>query len=250
VLKKMKEQQRHSCSCAVCGRKRLAIEQELEVLYDAYYDELENYAEASKKYYGSDLKTKGDKGLPGAYPKPPGPGPFPGSVDIMMTSTPPSTQAASKKAVPKPTRDHKNIRPRPQQAVPQQTHPPPQPTNVTTNGHYQQPPGAAKRNLPPQSQLKKLNSHNSNSDHDHTHSPSCPHHPHHHGPNHYHPSNRGKGVANAHCIPPAAHQRTHHRNEDAFPDEGAEEDDDEDDYDDDEEEEYDEVGLVTVLTSA
>ncbi|PLW34499.1 hypothetical protein PCASD_09795 [Puccinia coronata f. sp. avenae] len=240
VLKKMKEQQRHSCSCAVCGRKRLAIEQELEVLYDAYYDELENYAEASKKYYGSDLKTKCDKGLPGAYPKPPGPGPFPGSVDIMMTSTPPSTQAASKKAVPKPTRDHKNIRPRPQQAVPQQTHPPPQPTNVTTNGHYQQPPGAAKRNLPPQSQLKKLNSHNSNSDHDHTHSPSCPHHPHHHGPNHYHPSNRGKGVANAHCIPPAAHQRTHHRNEDAFPDEGAEEDDDEDDYDDDEEEEYDE----------
>ncbi|WAQ89320.1 hypothetical protein PtA15_11A7 [Puccinia triticina] len=192
VLKKMKEQQRHSCSCAVCGRKRLAIEQELEVLYDAYYDELENYAEASKKYYGSDLKAKGDKGLPGAYPKPPGPGPFPGSVDIMLTATQPPAQVASKKAVPKPTRDHKNIRPRPQQAVPQQTHPPPQSTNGT-NGHYQQPAGAAKRSLPPPSQLKKLNSHNSNSDHDHTHSPSCPHHPHHHGPNHYHPSNRGKG---------------------------------------------------------
>ncbi|KAA1081688.1 hypothetical protein PGTUg99_028186 [Puccinia graminis f. sp. tritici] len=239
VLKKMKEQQRHSCSCAVCGRKRLAIEQELEVLYDAYYDELENYAEASKKYYGSDLKTKGDKGLPGAYPKPPGPGPFPGSVDIMMTATQPSTQVASKKAVPKPTRDHKNIRPRPQQAVPQQTHPPPQSTNGT-NGHYQQPPGAAKRNLPPPSQLKKLNSHNSNSDHDHTHSPSCPHHPHHHGPNHYHPNNRGKGVANAHCIPPAAHPRTHPRNEDAFPDEDAEDEEDEDEYDDDDEEEYDE----------
>lgn len=44
VLKKMKEQQRHSCSCTVCGRKRIAIEEELEVLYDAYYDELETYA--------------------------------------------------------------------------------------------------------------------------------------------------------------------------------------------------------------
>ena len=44
VLKKMKEQQKHSCSCQVCGRKRTAIEEELEVLYDAYYDELEQYA--------------------------------------------------------------------------------------------------------------------------------------------------------------------------------------------------------------
>ena len=44
VLKKMKEQQKHSCSCTVCGRKRTAIEEELEVLYDAYYKELEQYA--------------------------------------------------------------------------------------------------------------------------------------------------------------------------------------------------------------
>ena len=44
VLKKMKEQQKHSCSCSVCGRKRNAIEEELEVLYDAYYEELEQYA--------------------------------------------------------------------------------------------------------------------------------------------------------------------------------------------------------------
>lgn len=34
VLEKMKEQQKHSCSCTVCGRKRTAIEEELEVLYD------------------------------------------------------------------------------------------------------------------------------------------------------------------------------------------------------------------------
>lgn len=44
VLKKMKEQQKHSCTCTVCGRKRVAIEEELEVLYDAYYEELEQYA--------------------------------------------------------------------------------------------------------------------------------------------------------------------------------------------------------------
>lgn len=44
VLKKMKEQQKHSCSCSVCGRKRTAIEEELEVLYDAYYEELEQFA--------------------------------------------------------------------------------------------------------------------------------------------------------------------------------------------------------------
>lgn len=50
VLSKMKEQQRHSCSCSVCGRKRTAIEEELEVLYDAYYDELENYANIQGTY--------------------------------------------------------------------------------------------------------------------------------------------------------------------------------------------------------
>ncbi|KAF7550822.1 hypothetical protein G7046_g7895 [Stylonectria norvegica] len=44
VLKKMKEQQKHTCSCTVCGRKRTAIEEELEGLYDAYYQELEQFA--------------------------------------------------------------------------------------------------------------------------------------------------------------------------------------------------------------
>lgn len=52
VLRKMKEQQKHSCSCSVCGRKRTAIEEELEVLYDAYYEELEQFAN-----HGSDLST-------------------------------------------------------------------------------------------------------------------------------------------------------------------------------------------------
>ncbi|KAI8334668.1 salt tolerance down-regulator-domain-containing protein [Chlamydoabsidia padenii] len=44
VLRKMKDQQRHGCNCSVCGKKRTAIEDELEVLYDAYYEELEQYA--------------------------------------------------------------------------------------------------------------------------------------------------------------------------------------------------------------
>lgn len=48
VLSKMKEQQKHSCSCTVCGRKRVAIEEELEILYDAYYKELEQYANHSQ----------------------------------------------------------------------------------------------------------------------------------------------------------------------------------------------------------
>ncbi|KAI8647462.1 salt tolerance down-regulator-domain-containing protein [Parasitella parasitica] len=44
VLRKMKEQQKHNCNCSVCGKRRAAIEDELEVLYDAYYEELEQYA--------------------------------------------------------------------------------------------------------------------------------------------------------------------------------------------------------------
>ncbi|KAI8824373.1 salt tolerance down-regulator-domain-containing protein [Fimicolochytrium jonesii] len=44
VLKKMKEQQKQTCSCSVCGRKRTVIEEELEILYDAYYEELEHFA--------------------------------------------------------------------------------------------------------------------------------------------------------------------------------------------------------------
>lgn len=72
VLKKMKEQQKHGCSCAVCGRKGSSIEDELEVLYDAYYDELELYASHQQKYVESG----------GQLPPPPGPGPFPGSVAL------------------------------------------------------------------------------------------------------------------------------------------------------------------------
>lgn len=72
VLKKMKDQQRHTCSCAVCGRKRSAIESELDVLYNAYYEELEQYANHQQQYVKSG----------GTISPPPGPGPFPGSVAL------------------------------------------------------------------------------------------------------------------------------------------------------------------------
>ncbi|RMZ85875.1 hypothetical protein DV737_g489, partial [Chaetothyriales sp. CBS 132003] len=65
VLRKMKEQQKHSCGCSVCGRKRTAIEEELEVLYDAYYEELEQFANhnpdivAAPQLFGNSLTVKG-----------------------------------------------------------------------------------------------------------------------------------------------------------------------------------------------
>lgn len=71
VLRKMKEAQRHNCTCAVCGRKRNLIEQELEVLYNAYTNELETYAAKQRDFRDSNGKKS----------PPPGPGPFPGSID-------------------------------------------------------------------------------------------------------------------------------------------------------------------------
>ncbi|KZT54724.1 hypothetical protein CALCODRAFT_472945 [Calocera cornea HHB12733] len=97
VLKKMKEQQKHSCSCAVCGRKRHAIESELESLYDQYYLELEQYAKKQEEYLQSG----------GALPPPPGPGPFPGSVELDKNGAPvlshgAKAAAATRKALPQP----------------------------------------------------------------------------------------------------------------------------------------------------
>lgn len=59
VLRKMKEQQKHSCSCTVCGRKRTAIEEELETLYDAYYRELEQYVNFLEANCGLDFRESG-----------------------------------------------------------------------------------------------------------------------------------------------------------------------------------------------
>ncbi|KAK4234677.1 salt tolerance down-regulator-domain-containing protein [Achaetomium macrosporum] len=73
VLKKMKEQQKHTCSCTVCGRKRTAIEEELEGLYDAYYEELEQYANHPNQGEGPPMRSFGSmggirpRGLPSRY---------------------------------------------------------------------------------------------------------------------------------------------------------------------------------------
>jgi len=71
VVRKMKEQHRHSCGCAVCGRKKVNIEMELDQLYEQYYDELENYASHQRAAAAN-----------GNIPAPLGPGPFPGSVEL------------------------------------------------------------------------------------------------------------------------------------------------------------------------
>lgn len=80
VLRKMKEQQKHSCSCTVCGRKRTAIEEELEVLYDAYYEELEQYANHQQD--GTPMLPPPSRYAQTLSSKPPG--------RPMMTTHPPS----------------------------------------------------------------------------------------------------------------------------------------------------------------
>ncbi|KNX49752.2 stress response protein NST1 [Cryptococcus deuterogattii R265] len=75
VLKKMKEQHRHSCGCAVCGRKKVNIEMELDQLYEQYYDELRSYA-AEQRVAANGLR-----------PPPNGAGPFPGSVEVDANGT-------------------------------------------------------------------------------------------------------------------------------------------------------------------
>ncbi|KAG6906344.1 hypothetical protein DXG01_014402 [Tephrocybe rancida] len=44
VLGKLREQQKHNCNCVLCVRKRAAIEEELEVIYDAYCEDYKCYA--------------------------------------------------------------------------------------------------------------------------------------------------------------------------------------------------------------
>ncbi|KAM0257323.1 hypothetical protein ACHAQJ_004410 [Trichoderma viride] len=76
VLKKMKEQQKHTCSCTVCGRKRTAIEEELEGLYDAYYLELEQFANQGEGPTmlpppPRDFSIRPPRGLPAGYTRHP-----------------------------------------------------------------------------------------------------------------------------------------------------------------------------------
>jgi hypothetical protein len=62
IMKKLKEQQKQpSCGCELCGKRRVAIEEELEMLYDAYYQELE-------KFSGSVLENMSDSKTLSEYP--------------------------------------------------------------------------------------------------------------------------------------------------------------------------------------
>ena len=90
VLRKMKEQHRHMCGCAVCRRKKVNIESELDQLYEQYYDELSHYA-MEQRAAANGLQ---------AYPM--GSGPFPGSVEVDATGqvTRPDHRAPDPKAMP------------------------------------------------------------------------------------------------------------------------------------------------------
>ncbi|KAF9484220.1 hypothetical protein BDN70DRAFT_182955 [Pholiota conissans] len=112
VLKKMKEQQKHSCSCAVCGRKRNAIEEELE------------------RYVSSG----------GTIPPPPGPGPFPGSVELDKNGA----VVASPHAHPKRARATKQQQQAQHRGPPPQTLLPP-----VANGRKQQHPHPHPHHHPP-----------------------------------------------------------------------------------------------------
>ncbi|KAI8912248.1 hypothetical protein DFJ77DRAFT_467472 [Powellomyces hirtus] len=86
VLKKMKEQQKQTCSCSVCGRKRTVIEEELEILYDAYYEELENFAndQGGKSSNGSSPSPRQSESSSSSYRPPPPPPPPIGRIEHEM----------------------------------------------------------------------------------------------------------------------------------------------------------------------
>ena len=165
------------------------------MLYDAYYDELESYANHQVRYASSG----------GTIAPPPGPGPFPGSVDAAAIA-PPVPVAKKTGAIVKTTRDHKNVRPAAKKKLNNTVaKPPPSHTHAHQEGPAHGEPG-------------------------HTHSPSCPHHPHNHS--HSTPATTAAKAKGA-----AVEQETY---DDEEEDEEEEEDDgeyDEDEYDEEDEEE-------------
>lgn len=171
------------------------------MLYDAYYDELESYANHQVRYASSG----------GTIAPPPGPGPFPGSVDAAAIPAPVQQTKKSGMLV-KTTRDHKNVRPAAKKK---------QNINPLNNGTMTNAPHT------------HTHSHQEGPAHGepgHTHSPSCPHHPHNHTHNHTTPATaaaKAKGAA---------------VEQESYDDEEEEEDEEEDDgeYDEDEYDEEDE----------
>ena len=78
ISKRMKDYQRHACNCAVCARKRIAIESELDISYEAYATELNVFDLREKEHRL--LAEHDTQDLDG-------PGPFPGSVEVDPSGT-------------------------------------------------------------------------------------------------------------------------------------------------------------------
>lgn len=190
---------------------RTAIEEELEVLYDAYYDELESYANHQVRYASSGYTIA----------PPPGPGPFPGSVDVAaLPSVAPITKEKKPTGIVKTTRDHKNVRP----AAKKKSNNSPMTQTGTGN--------------PPRGHAHDGNNANgpAHGEPGHTHSPSCPHHPHNHSTTNSNNSHAGHNHGNN---PPttAAKAKGAQVESENYDDE---EEDDAEEGEDEEEEEYDE----------
>lgn len=190
-------------------RFRTAIEEELEVLYDAYYDELESYANHQVRYASSG----------GTIAPPPGPGPFPGSVDSSTlpsnaphnssansNGTPNGTKGGKKPAVVRTTRDHKNVRP---VAIKKK------PTNSNRDGPAHGEPG-------------------------HTHSASCHHHPNAHANNTNIDRLPATTAAKAKGAAVVVVEETYDDDEEEEDDEDGEGEDEEEDDEEYDEDEYDE----------
>jgi hypothetical protein len=177
---------------------RTAIEEELEVLYDAYYDELESYANHQVRYASSGYTIA----------PPPGPGPFPGSVDAATIPPVPSVPPKKLGGIVKTTRDHKNVRPAQKKKSHDHPHPPP-------NSHHSHP-----------------HAHDgpAHGEPGHTHSPSCPHHPHNHNGERASKGEKNKGVRND-CYDDEEDEEGDEEGEEG------EEEYDEEEYDEEEEEE-------------
>lgn len=215
-------------SCLFLFDFRTAIEEELEVLYDAYYDELESYANHQVRYASSG----------GTIAPPPGPGPFPGSVDsVAAAPTPPNVKDKKSGGIVKTTRDHKNVRPAMKKKVGMgngngnnQT----QNQNQNQNNHQNQN-NNTNHNHNPNSNHNHNHSHDTGPAHGepgHTHSQSCPHHPH----NHSHAGAPATAAAKAKGAV-VVEQETY--DDENGTEEGSEEDEeyDEDEYDEEDEEE-------------
>ena len=85
VLRRLKEYQRHACTCAICVRKRMTIDAKICELYGLYYDAVETHATrktgpVDRTFAAAAAAVAAAAGDGG--PELQSPGPFPGSVAL------------------------------------------------------------------------------------------------------------------------------------------------------------------------